>query len=259
MALASKDDIELFNHNPRAVSLVQPGHSRKYQHYFGGSLSEYGLTVSCGSSMYVVYLLDAADPLCPIKLRRQHIPLCYGFRFGGNDTAYRIERNTLQIIQPDRKRLEPEHPYPDYPDHFPQQQVVLRRHAYNPRKVDDAIMHSAFFGLAHVPDRTLTKVADQLDTYGDWDDVDLSGTTREQYLKENPSYMPLSQGIPDSACVFKQCPKHGVNGAMQTVGFHPGFPEEYETVMWGPGIDMVSLIFQLCRYCGTFYVSNQCT
>ncbi|WP_145944452.1 hypothetical protein [Fuerstiella marisgermanici] len=119
-------------------------------------------------------------------------------------------------------------------------------------------MNSAFFGLSHVPEKTLTRVAEKIDEYGDWDNADLGGLSREDYLREHPSIMPLMQGIPDTACVFPECKHFGVDGAMKTIGFHPGFPEEHEIVMWGAGVEMVSLIFQMCSHCGTFYVSNQC-
>jgi hypothetical protein len=120
-------------------------------------------------------------------------------------------------------------------------------------------MCSAFFGLRHVSQETLAQVAQRLDEFGYWDDVELEGASREDYLREHPSSMPLLQGIPDSRCIYKRCEHFGRKSAMEIVAYHPGIPMKHEQVMWGPGVEMVCLIFQMCKHCGTFYVSNQCT
>ncbi len=251
--------MELYDRKSQAISVAKVGRSRKYSHFFGGRLEDYGFKVAGDCPLHLVWLLDTADPLCMLRLRRKYVPLCYGFQFGGCATAYRLNRNTIQILSPLKPSINPDFPYPRYPSHFQAKSLTLRRCPYDARNPEDALMCSAFFGLRHVSQETLALIAQRLDEFGHWDDVELLGASREDHLREYPSNMPLPQGIPDSRCIYDRCKHFGRAGSMEIVAYHPGNPMKHEQVMWGPGVEMVCLIFQMCNRCGTFYVSNQCT
>ncbi len=173
----------------------------------------------------------------------------------GIPTESQYDSNSVSF----KPSINPDFPYPRYPSHFQAKSLTLRRCPYDARNPEDALMCSAFFGLRHVSQETLALIAQRLDEFGHWDDVELRGASREDHLREYPSNMPLPQGIPDSRCIYDRCKQFGRAGSMEIVAYHPGNPMKHEQVMWEPGVEMVCLIFQMCNRCGTFYVSNQCT
>lgn len=142
--------MELYDRKSQSISIAKVGRSRKYSHFFGGRLEDYGFKVEGDCPLHLIWLLDAADPLCMMRLRRKHIPLCYGFQFGGCATAYRLNRNTIQILSPLKPCINPDFPYPRYPSHFQAKSITLGRCTYDARNPKDAQMCSAFFGLRHV-------------------------------------------------------------------------------------------------------------
>lgn len=251
--------ITLFDHTKRRTYGAVPGETRRHQHYFGGQATDFGFQYSGRAvPLHLICMFDTADPLWAIDWKLKWFPLCYGFGFGGQATAYRVHETTIEVLVPHKAEFDPDFPCSNYPTSYPAQKIVLRREAYDPNDPEDALMNSAFFGLNHVSERTLKQVAARLDEFGDWDDVDLAGQTREQYLREHPSEMPLLQGIPDSRCVYDQCPAYQRAGAMQIIAVHMG--DELEgTSLWGTVGEMILLIFQMCGTCRTMFVSNQCT
>jgi hypothetical protein len=254
--------IELYNHKNRRISLARFGRSRRYKHFFGGDAASYGFTIADETPLHLIYMFDTSDPLWPIPTKRTFFPLCYGFAFDGVDTAYRLHRRDIELVLPKNPKPNPDFPYPKYPAAYEPREVVLKRHPYNPRDPEHALMNSAFFGLSHVPETTLKRIAARMEEFGDWDDVDLGDMTREQYLREHPSGMPLLQGVPDSACVYSECRSYMKQGAMTIIAFH--MEGEWdgplnETDLWGAGGEIIQLIFQMCADCGTIHASNQCT
>ena len=252
--------IELYDHKSRRISRARFGRSRRYKHFFGGDAADYGLTVSKETPLHIIYVFDTSDPLFPIPTKRAIFPLCYGFAFEGVATAYRLHHRTIDVVLPNSRRPNPDFPYTDYPAAYEAREVALRRQPYNPRDPEQALINSAFFGLAHVPDATLTRVASLLDECGHWDDLDIGGMTREQHLREHPPAMPLFQGVPSSACVYPRCRSYGKQGAMTIIAFHmDGMADADGTELWGSIGEPIQMIFQMCFTCGTIFVSNQCT
>lgn len=267
---------EFYGHEERSIVEAEKGRRLRYRHFFGGEAAEYGFKFDNDDApLHLICVFDTRDPLWPIKTKLPYFPLCYGFYFNGANTAYRVEGKTIRLLLPEDPPYEPDFPYTDYPSHYPQHRLTLRRVRYNPRYAEDALGNSAVFGLAHVPERTLKRVAKELDEFPGWENVDLNGMTREEYLRKNPDNTPLLQEIPDSSCVYEKCPSYGKRGAMKIIGlnteanpryvavFGGGEPKPIECPLWAEDIedmgDTVQLIFQMCCTCGTMFVSNQCT
>ena len=253
--------IELYSHANRRIIGARFGRSRRFKHSFGGDAGTHGFGFNdIIAPLHLIYLFDTSDPLWPIPTKRTCFPLFCGFAFGGVDIAYRVHRREIELVLPKNPTVDLNFPYPEYPSTFPERQVSLTRQPYNPRDAEHALWNSAFFGLSHVPVATLKRVAAIIDEFGHWDDVDLGEMTREQYLRENPSSMPLMQGIPDTACVYRECQRYGKRDAMKIIASHvEGLPDLNETALWGDVGEMIQLIFQMCFTCGTIHVSNQGT
>jgi hypothetical protein len=200
--------IQLYDRKSQSISIAKVGRSSKYAHYFGGRLEDFGFKVEGAYPLHLVWLLDTSDPLCLLRLRRRLIPLCYGFQFGRCATAYRLNHKTIQILSPLKRSISSDFPYPHYPPFFRAKSLTMRRCPYDARNPEDALMCSAFLGLRHVSQETLAQVAQRLDEFGYWDDVELDGASREDYLREHPS-------------------------SIEVIGRSHGDTHEVETKSWG--------------------------
>ena len=266
---------EFYGQEERRIVVAEKGRRLRHKHFFGGAAADYGFRFDPEDvPLHVICVFDTNDPLWPIQTDLPRFPVCYGFHYDGAPTAYRVEGSVIRVLRPRNPQYEPDFPYTDYPEFYPQHRLTLRRTRYNPRYAKDALANSAVFGLAHVPERTLKRVAAELaESSLYWEDVSLGKLTREEYLRKNPSCKPLFQGVPNSKCVYRKCSAFGKRSAMKIVGLHiewdpswvtlMGGEPEYEFLLWAEDIDemrdTVQLIFQMCFECGTMYVSNQCT
>jgi hypothetical protein len=265
---------EFYGHEERRIVAAQKGRRLRYKHFFGGEAAEYGFQFEPEDvPLHIISVFDTKDPLWPIPTDLPRFPVCYGFHYNGAPAAYRVEGSVIRVLRPRNPEYEPDFPYTDYPEYYPQHRLTLQRERYNPRSADDVLANSATFGLVHVPERTLKRVAAELDESSlYWEGVRLGELTREEYLRKNPSSEPLFQGVPNSKCVYRKCSAFGKKAAMKIVGLHfewnpnwvrvMGGEPEYEFLLWAEDIDemgeTVQLIFQMCFACGTMYVSNQC-
>lgn len=232
----------------KSIARVVPNVACSFQHRFGGRPAHRGIKPRGSSQpLHLLYTFDTKDPLVPVRVPgSRYLPLYYCFPYNAGAVGYRVVSDEeIKILYMETKHVQPDFPYENYPNEFPETPVSLTPISYDEHKTlvyyltcEDYNLHEYF----SKEDRAFLKQTDYPFTQ-------LGGIQR------------MWQDIPEAACPNKQCAYHKHNCFMQVfaVVWNQPVPKVY---LWDDDPKSrweIQTIFQICPLCNSIYVCNRCT
>lgn len=245
--------------NERIAELVEG--SGPYRHEFGGPVVHRGARPrDCrGHRMHLLYRLDQSDPLLPFRVPGiERVPLYYCFDLSMAQVGYRcLDDERVKVYLRRQKDINPgENYYPseDFPEAFPHRSIRLKRIAYHPGSPKDALAYSGIFGLGKLSPRARKTILTQRrklfeGLFGDTPKSD------DELLEWTAN--PFHQDRPNSRCVNPKCQWNRKPGGLEPICVLGGEPIKGVPLFCTD--EDVQIIFEKCRDCHAFVVTNQCT
>ena len=231
----------------KSIARVVPNVAGPFKHRFGGTPTHRGIKPRGSSQpLHLLYTFDTKDPLFPVRVRGvRHLPFYYCFPYNAGALGYRVvSDDEIKILYMETKRVEPDFPYENFPNEFPEVPVSL-----TPISYDD---HKTLVYYLALEDSNLKKHLSEED---------------KTFLKETGypftqlgGIQRMWQDVPQAPCPDKTCECHKYN-----------FYLEVFAVVWNqpvPGVSLwtekqddweIQIIFQICPECRAIYVCNRCT
>lgn len=214
----------------------------KYDHICGGSGIHHGATPKgLPKALHHIYTFDTTDPKFPFKLsRRRYLPLFYGFAYNAGACAYRVVSDSkIKVIYMETEEVEPDFPYPGYPDEFVATKVEIQKFPYEAKKL---------FYATIVDEYCLNEAdEDQLEAELGSDFTQIGGHHR------------LTQGPPQIECKNPKCIWFDSLGSLEVFATVWNQPHEGIQLWSKEECDDIQVIFQICTECGTIHASNRCS
>lgn len=220
-----------------------------FHHSFGGTPAYRGIKPRGNSRpLHLLYTFDTKDPLVPVRVPRvRYLPLFYCFPYNAGAVGYQVVSNSeIKILYMETKQVEPDFPYENYPNEFPETPVSLTPISYEDHKTLVYYLTLEDYNLQrkHLSedDRAFLKQIGYPFTQ-------LGGIQR------------MWQDVPDVPCPNRKCEYHKYNCFMQVfaVVWNNPVPNVY---LWDDDPESaweVQTIFQMCPLCRSIYVCNRCT
>ena len=147
--------LSFFHHDSRTHYREVTATSDSFGHTFGGDPSSHGLRFVNCEPMHLLYRLNQADDAVNLQLLGvRWLPLCYHFSYAAYDGTliYRVLNDMeIELIAPAEASHNPDFPYANFPQHFPQAAIRFSKQGYDPTKAEDAVKFAALFGVDHYP------------------------------------------------------------------------------------------------------------
>jgi hypothetical protein len=232
----------------KSIARVVPNVAGSFQHRFGGTPAHRGIKPRGSSQpLHLLYTFDTKDPLVPVRVPgSRYLPLYYCFPYNAGALGYRVVSDEeIKILYMETKHVQPDFPYENYPNEFPETPVAITPISYEEHKTlvyyltcEDYNLHKYF----SKEDRAFLKRTGYPFTQ-------LGGIQR------------MWQDIPEAACPNRQCEYHKYNYFMQVfaVVWNQPVPKVY---LWDDDPKSrweIQTIFQICPLCNSIYACNRCT
>lgn len=246
------------NHSKRRIYRAEfgPDWESRHVHSLG---KDADAKIAFGRSpipLHVVLTLDLSDARLGLQLPGiKRLPLCYGFRFGGEPTAYRMQtQNKAELLRPNRPKVDPEFPYADYPDAFPRVPMRLAELEFDPTNPEKLPL-AGVFGPAALTKAQQKAVLRNLKKSGLLDELEDEGLSPTELIEAFATR--FVQGKPPGDCPNPKCTNYAHEGRMNVFALIDdpllsGF-------LWGDYGWGVQLIFEICPKCFAVNASNQAT
>jgi hypothetical protein len=220
-----------------------------FHHRFGGTPTHRGIKPRGNTQrLHLLYTFDTKDPLVPVRVRGvRYLPLYYCFPYNAGAVGYRVVSDQeIKILYLETKRVEPDFPYKNYPNEFPETAISLVPISYEEHKTlvyyltcEDHHLLKKYFSAE---DRKFIKQTGYPFTQ-------LGGIQR------------MWQDIPDVPCPNRECEYHKFDCFMQVfaVVWNQPVPKVY---LWDDDPRSrweIQTIFQICPLCHSIYACNRCT
>ena len=233
----------------KSIARVVPNGSGSYHHRFGGTPVHRGIKPrGCSAPLHLLYTFDMKDPLVPVRIPRvRYLPLYYSFVYNAGAVGYQVVSNSeINILYMETKTVEPDFPYPNYPDEFPETPVSLIPISYEEHK-------TLVYYLA-CEDENLTR------THVSEEDKAFLKETGYPFTQLG-GIQRMWQGVPQVPCPNKKCECHKYDYYMDVfaVIWNNPVPKVY---LWDDDPRSrweVQTIFQMCPQCRSIYACNRCT
>lgn len=232
----------------KSIARVVPNVDGPFRHRFGGTPTHRGIKPRGSSQpLHLLYSFDTKDPLFPVRVRGvRHLPLYYCFPYNAGALGYRVvSDDEIKILYMETKRVEPDFPYENFPNEFPEKPVSLVPISYEEHKTLVYYLAWEDYRLdkkdLSEPDKTFIKESGYPFTQ-------LGGIQR------------MWQDVPQAPCPDKTCENHRYNFFLEVfaVVWNQPIPNLY---LWTKKRDEweVQIIYQICPKCRAIYVCNRCT
>lgn len=235
----------------KSIARVVPNAQGSFRHRFGGTPTHRGIRPRGSSQpLHLLYTFDTKDPLVPVRVRGvRHLPLYYCFPYNAGAVGYQVvSDDEIKILYMETKQVEPNFPYENYPNEFPETAVSLVPISYEEHKTlvyylacEDYNLRKDYLSQA---DKDLLKEMS-------YPFAQLGGIQR------------MWQDIPEVPCPNTKCEYHKYDCFMNVfaVVWNRPVPNVY---LWDDHPDTrddleVQIIYQICRKCQSIYVCNRCT
>lgn len=119
------------------ITRVVPNVSGDFQHRFGGTPAHRGIKPRGSSQpLHLLYTFDTKDQLVPVRVPRvRYLPLFYCFPYNAGAVGYQVLSDSeIEILYMETKQVEPNFPYENYPNEFPEMPVSLTPISYEEHK-----------------------------------------------------------------------------------------------------------------------------
>jgi len=231
-----------------SIARVVPNVVGSFHHRFGGTPAHRGIKPRGNSqALHLLYTFDTRDPLVPVRVRgARYLPLYYCFPYNAGAVGYRvISDEEIKILYMETKHVQPDFPYENYPNEFPETPVSLTAITYEEHKTLVYYLTCEDYNLR----KYLSKEDRAFLKQTGYPFTQLGGIQR------------MWQDIPEAPCPNKQCEYYKHNCFMEVFA-----------VVWNHPVPRVSLwdddpksrwevqtIFQICPLCNSIYACNRCT
>jgi hypothetical protein len=118
-------------------SRVIEGQNKKFNHHFGGNRYSGTLPAGCSVPLNQLYVFDTRDPLVPVKISKvSYPPLFYSFAYNAGAVGYQVLSDSkIKILYMENSEAKVDFPYTNYPESFPETEVVLEELSYEDQKI----------------------------------------------------------------------------------------------------------------------------
>lgn len=233
----------------KSIARVVPNVPGPFHHRFGGTPVHRGIKPRGNSQpLHLLYTFDTKDRLVPVRVRgARYLPLYYCFPYNGGAVGYRvISDEEIKILYLQTKHVEPDFPYENYPNEFPETPVSLTPISYEEHKTLVYYLTCEDYNLRK---KYLSKQDSTFLKQSGYPFTQLGGIQR------------MWQDVPDVACPNRKCEYHKFNCFMQVFAVVWNQPVP-NVSLWDNDPDShleVQIIFQICPLCDSIYVCNRCT
>jgi hypothetical protein len=235
----------------KSVARVVPNATGAFHHRFGGAPVHRGSKPRGNTQpLHLLFTFDTKDPLVPVRVPgARYLPLYYGFRYNAGAVGYQVvSNNEIRILYLETKRVEPDFPYENYPDEFPEMPVSLTPVSYEEHKTLVYYLACQDYNLGK---KCLSKKDETFLKESGYPFTQLGGVQR------------MWQDVPDAQCPNRKCEYHKYTFFMEVfavVWNHP-VPGVY---LWDDNPRFrdrleVQTIFQICPKCRSIYACSRST
>lgn len=234
----------------KSVARVVPNVEGSFRHRFGGTPVHRGIKPRGNSQpLHLLYTFDTKDPLVPIRVSgARYLPLYYGFCYNAGAVGYQVvSDDEIKILYLETKKVQPDFPYENYPNEFPETPVTLTPISYEDHKTLVYYLTLEEYNLKKhlsAEDRTFVRESGYPFTQ-------LGGIQR------------MWQGAPEAPCPNEKCENHKFNCFMEVfaVVWNRPVPKVY---LWDDDPESrdsleVQTIFQICPDCRSIYACSRST
>src|SRR5215211_6360025 len=119
------------------IARVIPNVQSSFHHRFGGTPAHRGIKPRGNTQpLHLLYTFDTKDPLVPLRIPRvRYLPLFYCFPYNAGAVGYQVVSDSeINILYMETKHVEPDFPYENYPNEFPEIPVALTPISYEHHK-----------------------------------------------------------------------------------------------------------------------------
>jgi|GEM_PF-1739766 len=233
-----------------------------FAHTFGGSHDRAGVSrAACGGILlHLLYRFDTTDPAVPVRVPGvRWLPLYYCFDFRANDVGYRLlsDGELVTFFPTDDPNVSSEESWPgdDYPAEFPQREVAVAPHPFNPAQLDDAYNWAGVFGIDRLSARDRQRAKTRAVRLAEG--LGFAAPETDEEIAAALSF-PFAQGKPDAVCPNPACANHTRRGRLVPLAIVPAEPVP-GVHTFGEHGDGVIVTFHKCPECHTIRASNQST
>ncbi len=233
----------------KSMARVVPNVAGSFQHRFGGTPAHHGIKPGGNNQpLHLLYTFDTRDALVPVRVPgARYLPLYYCFPYNAGAVGYRVVSDEeIEILYMETKHVQPDFPYANYPNEFPETPVSLIPISYEEHKTLVYYLTCEDYNLQKKylsnEDRVFLKQSGYPFTQ-------LGGIQR------------MWQDIPEVPCPNSKCKYHKFECFMQVfaVIWNQPVPKVY---LWDDDPKSrweIQTIFQICPLCNSIYACNRCS